>query len=114
MSFGTGAWRESVLHLYRDILRTHRTTLPRTLRILGDKYVREEFKLHKTAGKQHAVPFVSQWQQYLDQLRRTSNLDDIGRHLSTEELETMDVEQRSQMGKLKKEAESIGARDGKG
>lgn len=35
------------LQLYRRILRTHRKVLPPEMRLLGDEYVKSEFKLHK-------------------------------------------------------------------
>lgn len=33
--------------LYRRILRTHRKHLPREMRLLGDEYVKSEFRSHK-------------------------------------------------------------------
>lgn len=33
--------------LYRRILRTHRKKLDRTMRVLGDEYVKSEFRAHR-------------------------------------------------------------------
>lgn len=37
------------LHLYRRILRVHRRKLDPEMRLLGDQYVKSEFRAHKTA-----------------------------------------------------------------
>ena len=39
--------------------------------VLGDKYVKSEFKLHKTAKDQQLQQFTSEWQAYLSHLRET-------------------------------------------
>ena len=33
--------------LYRRLLRTHRKFLPTDMRVLGDQYIKDEFRLHK-------------------------------------------------------------------
>ena len=59
----------AVLPLYKSILRLHRH-LPignfgclfgAELRVLGDKYVRDEFKRHKTAKPEFVPGFVQEW-----------------------------------------------------
>ena len=40
----------TALNLYRRILRLHRWKLPQEMRHLGDSYVKEEFRLHRTAN----------------------------------------------------------------
>lgn len=35
------------LELYRRLLRTHRRHLPREMRVLGDEYVKREFRAHQ-------------------------------------------------------------------
>ena len=57
------AQRSFALRLYKALLRAHRTVLPDAMRSLGDAYVREEFKLHKTAKPQHLHGFFTQWIQ---------------------------------------------------
>ncbi len=36
------------LPLYRRLLRAHRKHLPRVMRLLGDEYVKAEFRAHRT------------------------------------------------------------------
>ena len=52
--------RDLSLRLYKSIMRSHRA-LPEGIRDVGDVYVREEFKLHKTAKPEHLGPFFEQW-----------------------------------------------------
>lgn len=55
------AQRSFALRLYKAIMRAHRAVLPEAMRSLGDTYVREEFKLHKTAKPQHLHGFFTAW-----------------------------------------------------
>jgi uncharacterized protein YqiB (DUF1249 family) len=57
------AQRSFALRLYKALLRAHKTVLPDAMRSLGDAYVREEFKLHKSAKPQHLNGFFTQWLQ---------------------------------------------------
>lgn len=68
--------KAATLSLYRGIFRAHRR-MPEDMRTLGDTYVRSEFKLHKpvTNGTQLDA-FFNAWQQYLDQMLRTSRRKD--------------------------------------
>lgn len=43
------------------------------MRLLGDEYVRNEFKLHKTAKAQHVNVFFSAWEDYLVVLKKQNN-----------------------------------------
>ncbi|VDN23802.1 unnamed protein product [Dibothriocephalus latus] len=51
---------ERVRFLYKLILRLHRS-LPTEMRMVGDKYVKEEFNKHKNADKQFVGPFMIEW-----------------------------------------------------
>ncbi|KAF9457868.1 hypothetical protein BDZ94DRAFT_1174785 [Collybia nuda] len=54
--------------LYRRLLRAHRA-LPSDMRMLGDNYIKSEFRLHKdVTNNVHIIGFLSQWKMYLDQL----------------------------------------------
>ncbi len=46
--------------LYKRILRLHKG-LPADVRAIGDWYVKEEFRRHKTAGPQETVLFMQEW-----------------------------------------------------
>jgi hypothetical protein len=50
--FQTKQWRFVVLSLYRQILKQHAQKLPYHQRYLGDSYVKQEFRLSKTATEE--------------------------------------------------------------
>jgi hypothetical protein len=55
--------------LYRRILRGHRKHLPPEQRIIGDKFVKKEFRDHKDAENPiHIVGFLTEWQLYAQQI----------------------------------------------
>ena len=52
------------LKLYKSILRLHRL-LPAELRVLGDNYVKNEFRLHRTVKDEKVLEtFFNEWAQY--------------------------------------------------
>ena len=111
--------KAAALALYRGILRAHRK-MPMEMRMLGDKYVRSEFKLHKpVTNPAQLEPFFVAWEDYLDQMMRTGRRRDsvssgtldqkdemeaisFGEHLP-QDLE-LSEDQKSQLEKLKEEA----------
>ncbi|GAA6042194.1 hypothetical protein JCM8097_005010 [Rhodosporidiobolus ruineniae] len=55
------------LQLYRRLLRVHRRALPRELRVMGDDYVKAEFRRTRSSDNPlHIVGFLSEWKKYLD------------------------------------------------
>ncbi|KAM8839950.1 succinate dehydrogenase assembly factor 3, mitochondrial [Spinachia spinachia] len=58
----------SVRALYKRILVLHRF-LPIDLRALGDQYVKDEFRRHKSAAAEEAKGFMTEWQNYKDTLQ---------------------------------------------
>ncbi|WPH04157.1 ACN9-domain-containing protein [Acrodontium crateriforme] len=55
--------------LYRRILRCHRQKLPREMRLLGDEYVKAEFRAHRNVDNPvHIIGFLSEWQMYAQQI----------------------------------------------
>ncbi|KAF9365723.1 acetate non-utilizing protein 9 [Mortierella sp. NVP85] len=57
------------LQLYRQILRAHKKHLPPQFRILGDGYVKAEFRRHKDVDNPlYIVGFLQQWQDYLSHI----------------------------------------------
>ncbi|XP_076769825.1 succinate dehydrogenase assembly factor 3, mitochondrial isoform X2 [Arvicanthis niloticus] len=50
-----------VRSLYRRILQLHRA-LPPDLKALGDQYVKDEFRRHKTVGPGEAQRFLKEWE----------------------------------------------------
>uniref|UniRef100_F7DPS7 Succinate dehydrogenase assembly factor 3 n=1 Tax=Equus caballus TaxID=9796 RepID=F7DPS7_HORSE len=47
--------------LYRRLLLLHRV-LPPDLKALGDQYVKDEFRRHKTVGSEEAQRFLQEWE----------------------------------------------------
>ncbi|KAN0078907.1 hypothetical protein V8E54_005420 [Elaphomyces granulatus] len=57
------------LHLYRRLLRLHRTKIPPDLRVLGDGYLKSEFREHRNVENPiHIVGFLTEWQRYAQHL----------------------------------------------
>ncbi|KAM0746350.1 ACN9-domain-containing protein [Meredithblackwellia eburnea MCA 4105] len=55
------------LVLYRRLLRVHRKVLPIEMRLMGDEYVKAEFRRTKsTDNPLHIVGFLSEWKKYLE------------------------------------------------
>lgn len=52
--------RHAVFSLYRKLLRLHRR-LPTDMQLLGEQFIRDEFKNHKTASPDHANEFIKEW-----------------------------------------------------
>uniref|UniRef100_UPI00358E0668 succinate dehydrogenase assembly factor 3, mitochondrial isoform X2 n=1 Tax=Myxine glutinosa TaxID=7769 RepID=UPI00358E0668 len=99
-----------VRSLYRRLLHLHRT-LPSDLRVLGDRYVGEEFRRHKSASGAQSEQFLLEWQAYADQLQQqvhTSPQESrrkraLGQHLDTEMLKSLSVKQVEQLHRLMQE-----------
>ncbi|XP_062845392.1 succinate dehydrogenase assembly factor 3, mitochondrial [Trichomycterus rosablanca] len=54
--------------LYKRILVLHRF-MPIELRALGDQYVKDEFKRHKSASQDQVQLFMKEWEKYKDTLQ---------------------------------------------
>ncbi|KAK4497338.1 hypothetical protein PRZ48_011789 [Zasmidium cellare] len=55
--------------LYRRLLRAHRKHLPHQMRLLGDEYIKSEFRAHRsTDNPVHIVGFLTEWQTYAQQI----------------------------------------------
>lgn len=55
--------------LYRRLLRAHRKHLPPEMRVLGDEYVKSEFRAHRAVENPvHIVGFLSEWQTYVQRV----------------------------------------------
>ncbi|KAJ4319375.1 hypothetical protein N0V94_003965 [Neodidymelliopsis sp. IMI 364377] len=59
--------------LYRTLLRTHRKVLPVEQRLLGDMYVKAEFRAHRDIDNPvQIIGFLSEWQMYAQALQGDS------------------------------------------
>ncbi|PGH29000.1 acetate non-utilizing protein 9, mitochondrial [[Emmonsia] crescens] len=57
------------LQLYRRLLKVHRKKLPKDMRLLGDEYVKSEFRAHRNVDNPiHIVGFLTEWQLYAQKL----------------------------------------------
>ncbi|XP_070778226.1 succinate dehydrogenase assembly factor 3, mitochondrial [Enoplosus armatus] len=57
-----------VRSMYKRILVLHRF-LPIELRALGDQYVKDEFRRHKSASPEEVKNFMTEWENYKDTLQ---------------------------------------------
>lgn len=106
-------YRHSVLRLYKSILKQHKS-LPLGLQELGNRYVREEFKLHKDLppNGDEARKFLLNWKDYKKTLQDQLKLGfdqqpAIGRDLNENELRVLDQDQKKQLNKLKEEVDNL-------
>ena len=84
--------------LYRRLLRIHRKKLQAEERIFGDTYLKAEFRRHKDIENPlHIVGFLTQWQQYGQQLEGDQWKED---KLDTRFLDKMSDQQIGQMYEL--------------
>lgn len=92
------------LLLYRRILKAHKS-LPTLQRDLGNKYVRNEFKLHKDVENPlHIVGFLASWQAYLHSI---TNGAWASESLTPDMLDKMSPEQAVQLYELMKETQKV-------
>ncbi|KAK0383120.1 hypothetical protein NLU13_9033 [Sarocladium strictum] len=55
--------------LYRRLFRAHRKHLPAEMRVLGDEYVKAEFRAHrKIDNPAHLIGFLTEWQLYAQKI----------------------------------------------
>ena len=93
------------LVLFRSILRAHKNRLPQELRKLGNDYVRNEFKAHKSAKEEHLVPFFREWDAYLETLSIRSGT--FGADMDRGEIVNMSDDQKKRLSDLKEEADAV-------
>ncbi|KAK4648573.1 Bifunctional NAD(P)H-hydrate repair enzyme [Podospora bellae-mahoneyi] len=57
------------IYLYRRLLRAHRKHLPAEMRLLGDEYVKAEFRAHRSVENPvHLIGFLTEWQLYAQKI----------------------------------------------
>ncbi|KAI6213192.1 hypothetical protein M3Y94_00121200 [Aphelenchoides besseyi] len=98
------------LILYKRILRLH-YGLPPEMRLMGDSYVKSEFKLHAKAPPEQALVFLKEWTNYCTQLSKQLSNRGIARGTSLgadfrpEYLDRFNDDQIRQLYELKVESE---------
>ncbi|KAG6028964.1 hypothetical protein E4U41_000519 [Claviceps citrina] len=86
------------VRLYRRLLRAHRRHLPAEMRLLGDEYVKAEFRLHrKVDNPAHLIGFLTEWQLYAQKIEGDSW---IGDKVDEAKLQKMSDEQVHQLYEL--------------
>jgi hypothetical protein len=84
--------------LYRRLLRAHRKYLPAEMRVLGDQYVKAEFRAHqKIDNPVHIVGFLTEWQNYTQMIEGDQWKGD---KMDKAKVEKMSDEQIAQMYEL--------------
>ncbi|KAJ1354283.1 hypothetical protein KIN20_011166 [Parelaphostrongylus tenuis] len=99
------------LYLYKRILRLH-YGLPPQARMMGDVYVKDEFRRHKDAAPEHSAIFLNEWTDYYVTLAKQLSSKGIvkgfiGKDLEPEMLDEFAEEQLQQLLSLKKESERL-------
>lgn len=84
--------------LYRRLLRTHRKKLGTEERAIGDLYLKDEWRRHQHIDNPiHIIGFLTQWQQYGEQLEGDGWKD---KKLDMELLDSLSDQQIGQMYEL--------------
>lgn len=82
------------------------------MRSLGDAYVREEFRRHRSAKPQFLAGFYREWGTYVNTLRAGPLLDlTPGQHLNPDVIATMTDDQQAQLARLRQEVVASVAAD---
>ncbi|CAM1507357.1 Fc.00g069980.m01.CDS01 [Cosmosporella sp. VM-42] len=86
------------MSLYRRLLRAHRKYLPAEMRLLGDEYIKAEFRAHrKVDNPAHLIGFLTEWQLYAQKIEGDSW---IGEKIDEGKLQKMSDEQIAQLYEL--------------
>ncbi|PWN43046.1 ACN9-domain-containing protein [Ceraceosorus guamensis] len=88
------------LKLLRRILRSHRKYLDANQRSLGDAYVKDEFRRHRSVDQPlQIVAFLAEWKKYLDflDLQHLEGGQFKGRQLDEEKFKKLSDEQLYQL-----------------
>ncbi|EFX03428.1 acn9 family domain containing protein [Grosmannia clavigera kw1407] len=84
--------------LYRRLLRAHRNHLPQDMRMLGDEYVKAEFRAHrKVDNPAHLIGFLTEWQLYAQKIEGDSW---VGEKLDPVKVSKMNDQQIGQLYEL--------------
>ncbi len=88
--------------LYRSILKLHKERFTSELKSIGDKYVKEEFKLHKAVTNEtHLKNFYTEWEQYIEIMRNSNGK--VGRDMEKSDAQKLNDEQMIKLAELRAE-----------
>ncbi|RDW74033.1 acetate non-utilizing protein 9-like protein [Coleophoma crateriformis] len=84
--------------LYRRLFRAHRKYLPREMRLLGDEYIKSEFRAHRDIDNPvHIIGFLTEWQMYAQKLEGD---EWIGEKMEPGKIDKMSDQQLGQLYEL--------------
>ncbi|PMD25203.1 ACN9-domain-containing protein [Hyaloscypha hepaticicola] len=84
--------------LYRRLLRAHRKHLSKEMRLLGDQYIKSEFRAHRNVENPvHIIGFLTEWQMYAQKLEGDSW---IGERMDVGKIDKMSDQQLGQLYEL--------------
>ncbi|KAK8829218.1 hypothetical protein WA577_004485 [Blastocystis sp. JDR] len=90
--------------LYRRLLRVHEKKLPFEMRVLGNLFVKQEFKKTVNAKPQFMNRFLYEWEAYYNDLAHDKH---IGKDLTREEKDMLNDSQKEQFQSLEQEAKHL-------
>ncbi|KAG7292502.1 Succinate dehydrogenase assembly factor 3, mitochondrial [Staphylotrichum longicolle] len=94
------------IYLYRRLLRAHRKHLPAEERLLGDEFVKAEFRAHRDVENPvHLIGFLTEWQLYAQKVEGDSW---AGEKLDKGKIAKMSDEQLGQLYELMKAIQKRG------
>lgn len=91
--------------LYRRLLRAHRKHLPAEMRLLGDEYIKSEFRAHRDVENPlHIVAFLTEWQLYA---QKVEGEEWVGETIDKAKLDKMSDQQIGQLYELMQATKKI-------
>ncbi|KAI4601470.1 acetate non-utilizing protein 9 [Pestalotiopsis sp. 9143b] len=98
--------------LYRRLFRAHRRHLPREMRLLGDEYIRAEFRSHReTENPAHIIGFLTEWQLYAQKIEGDAWQ---GEKIDPAKIEKMSDQQMGQLYELMQAIRKHASEEGEG
>ncbi|CEJ90194.1 Putative Acetate non-utilizing protein 9, mitochondrial [[Torrubiella] hemipterigena] len=95
--------------LYRRLLRAHRKHLPPEMRLLGDEYIKAEFRAHRQVeNPMHLIGFLTEWQLYAQKIEGDAW---VGDKIDQGKLAKMSDEQIAQLYELMQSIKNRGTED---
>lgn len=84
--------------LYRRLFRTHRKFLTKEMRLIGDEYIKHEFREHqRVENPMHIIGFLTEWQMYAQKIEGDAWL---GEKLDQAKMDKMSDQQIGQLYEL--------------
>ncbi|KAI9888468.1 MAG: acetate non-utilizing protein 9 [Vezdaea aestivalis] len=96
--------------LYRRLFRAHRHKLPAEMRLLGDKYIKSEFRAHRDVENPvHIIGFLTEWQLYAQMLEGDAWRDSV---IDKGKIDKMSDQQLGQLYELMQAVQAKGGDEG--